>query len=92
MKLIPAQRDVQAELDRPPASALGRGAEHAGVIIFFFGIGWLLDRTLDTKPWFMIGMVVFAMVGQFARLYYAYDADMKQHEARLSARRNGGSK
>ena len=61
---------------------IGRGMEFAVMVLLFFGVGYALDRWLDTKPIFMIVLVVLAIVGQFASLYYGYDERMKAHEQR----------
>jgi F0F1-type ATP synthase assembly protein I len=88
LKLYPANRTAQLAGNRQSGDALAKGAEHAGVILFFFGLGWLVDRWLGTKPIFMIVLMVLGIVGQFARLWYAYDADMKSHEQRLASHRD----
>ncbi len=46
----------------------------------FGGIGYLIDRKADTKPMFMIGLILFAIVGMFIRMWYGYDDEMKHHE------------
>jgi F0F1-type ATP synthase assembly protein I len=61
---------------------IGRGMEFAVMVLLFFGVGYALDRWLGTKPIFMIVLVVLAIVGQFASLYYGYDERMKAHEQR----------
>ena len=69
---------------------LARGMEFALLTLLFLGIGYALDRWLDTKPIFMIVLVVVALIGQFASLWYGYDAQMRQHEtARVAAIRQG---
>jgi F0F1-type ATP synthase assembly protein I len=70
------------------ADNLGRGMDFALVTLVFLGLGYLLDRWLGTEPLFMIGLVVFAMVGQFVRMWYGYDAAMRQLE---EERRNGAA-
>ena len=65
---------------------LGRGMDFALVVLVFLGIGYGLDRWLGTRPWFMIGLVVFAVVGQFIKMYYDYTAAMEQHEAERALR------
>jgi len=55
------------------------------VTLVFLGIGYVLDRILDTKPVFIIGMFVFAIVGQTVRMWIGYDAKMKVHEAERAA-------
>lgn len=64
-----------------PDDSLSRGAEFAGVVTVFFLIGLGLDFWLGTTPWFMIGLFLFAVVGQFVKLWYSYDHTMKALEA-----------
>ena len=49
----------------------------------FGGIGYLIDRKADTKPWFTVGLVLFAIVGMFVRMWYGYDDEMKAHEKKM---------
>jgi hypothetical protein len=70
-------------IPRKPINAddnLGRGMDMALVTLVFLGLGYVLDRWLGTKPVFMIGLVVFAVVGQFVKMWYAYDATMSKLE------------
>jgi len=70
-------------IPRKPINAddnLGRGMDMALVTLVFLGIGYVLDRSFDTKPVFMIGLVVFAVIGQFVKMWYAYDATMQRLE------------
>ncbi|MBI4935605.1 MAG: AtpZ/AtpI family protein [Actinobacteria bacterium] len=84
MKVLPARRP---QASAPPLAAqqsgqtLGRGMDFALVVLVFLGIGYVLDRWLDTRPLFMIGLVVFAMVGQFIKMYYDYTTTMQELEA-----------
>ena len=78
MKLVPRTKPIDAD------DNIGRGMDFALVILVFLGIGWAIDRALDTRPAFMIGCTVFAVVGQFVRMWYAYDARMSQLEAERS--------
>ncbi|MEO5899424.1 MAG: AtpZ/AtpI family protein [Ilumatobacteraceae bacterium] len=78
MKISPR---TQASTD----SNVGRGMDLALVTLVFLGIGYVLDRILDTKPVFMIGMFVFAVVGQTIKMWIGYDAKMKVHEAERAA-------
>jgi F0F1-type ATP synthase assembly protein I len=55
--------------------------EIAGTTLVFFFLGWLLDSRLDTTPIFMIALVVVALVAQFAKLYYVYNAQMSRLES-----------
>lgn len=81
MKLLP-RKPVNA------ADNLGRGMDFALVTLVFLGIGYALDRWLGTRPLFMIGLVVFAMVGQFVRMWFDYDAAMRTLE---DERRDGAA-
>ncbi len=58
-------------------AGLGQGMEMALTVVVFFGLGWMLDAWLDTRPVFIIALVVFASVGQSVRMWLAYDARMK---------------
>ncbi|MGB8857971.1 MAG: AtpZ/AtpI family protein [Ilumatobacteraceae bacterium] len=66
---------------------LGRGMDFALVVLVFLGLGYGLDRWLGTRPAFMIGLVVFSVVGQFIKMYFEYTAAMRGHEAELHAAR-----
>lgn len=66
---------------------IGRGMDLALVTLVFLGLGYVLDRVFGTKPVFMILMVVLAVVGLTARLWYGYEADMRGHESERDARR-----
>jgi F0F1-type ATP synthase assembly protein I len=73
-------------LVRPSSSAsvdqgLGQGMEMAITVAVFLGLGWLLDLAFGTQPAFMIGFVVFSVVGQSVKMWFAYDARMKTLEA-----------
>jgi F0F1-type ATP synthase assembly protein I len=55
--------------------------EIAGTALVFFVLGWFIDRRMETTPLFMIVFVVVALVAQFVKLYYVYNAQMSQLEA-----------
>ena len=59
---------------------MGQGMEMALTIAVFLGIGWGLDVWLDTRPIFMISLVIFSTVGQFIKMWFIYDARMKMLE------------
>ena len=59
-----------------------RGVVFAAVTPFR-GRPVLLDRWLGTKPIFTIVLTVLALVGHFARFWYAYEAKMRRHEDEL---------
>ena len=63
--------------------------DFALVVLVFLGVGYGLDRWLDTKPAFMIGLVVFSVIGQFIKMYYEYTQAMEALEAERAAKRVG---
>jgi len=69
--------------------ALGRGMDFAFVTVLFLGIGFMVDRWLGTTPVFMIALVMIALVGQFARIWFGYDASMRRLEAEHAANTHG---
>lgn len=69
-----------------PNDSLGRGMDLALVTLVFVGLGWLVDNWLGTEPVFIIGFVVFALVGQFVKMWYDYDGAMQRHEAERAER------
>lgn len=73
----------------PPSDKLGIGIDVALVTLLFLGLGYLLDRWLDTKPIFMIVLVCLALIGEFVRFWYAYDSKMKVLEAERAATTRG---
>ncbi len=87
MPLLPSKEKIeQAAQGGTVGDGLAKGVDFAGVILVFFGIGWLLDRGFGTTPWFMVGLTLFGVVGQLVRTWYAYDADMRAHEAERERR------
>ncbi len=68
---------------------IGKGIDMALVTLVFLGVGYAIDRWLDTKPWFMIALVVLALVGEFVRFWYDYDARMKVLEAQRASAVHG---
>jgi hypothetical protein len=60
---------------------LARGFEIAVIPILFGAFGWFLDRRLGTMPLLTIVLAVFALVAMAVRTYFAYDAEMRAHEA-----------
>lgn len=85
MKFIPAPKPTAA-LD----SGVSQGAELAGSIVVFFGLGFLIDLWLDTRPVFMISLTVFAVVGQFVKMYYVYSSAMRHLEEERARSSRGG--
>ena len=86
MKLLPDPQRVRSGLiPKSSASAgdqgLGQGAEIAIGLLVFFGIGAGIDWLAGTTPVFMIALTVFCAVGQFVRVWYGYEARMRNLEA-----------
>ena len=63
--------------------------DFALVVLVFLGIGYGLDRWLDTRPAFMIGLVIFSVIGQFIKMYFEYTHEMQAHEAERASKRVG---
>ena len=72
-------------INRGTDDRLGKSIDVALVTLVFLGVGYLLDRWLGTKPVFMIIFVVLALIGEFVRFWYDYDARMKDLEAQRAA-------
>ena len=60
-----------------------------GLVVFFL-LGWGLDALLGTVPIFMIVFTVFAMVGQFVKMYFIYSRDMRHLEDQRAEMLRGG--
>lgn len=60
---------------------MSRAFEFVATPAVFAGIGHLLDRAAGTAPVLTLGLAAFALVGMFVRLWFAYDAEMRQHES-----------
>jgi F0F1-type ATP synthase assembly protein I len=91
VELIPSNKTVEriSASRRGGGDTLGKGMEFVGVLLVFLGLGWLADRMFGTTPWLMIGVMVLGVVGQFVRMWYAYDEEMRGHEAAHAAKRDG---
>ena len=63
------------------SNSLSKGMEIAGTTLVFFLLGWFVDDRLGSTPVFMIGFVILALVAQFVKLYYVYNAEMTELEA-----------
>jgi F0F1-type ATP synthase assembly protein I len=61
--------------------AWSRAMELALTPVVAGGIGYLADRILGIVPICTITFVVLAVVATFIKMYYAYDAKMKEHDA-----------
>lgn len=74
------------------SDTLGSGAELAGVVVVFFLIGFGLDTWLNTRPVFMIALVLFAVVGQFVKMYFVYSHQMQALEQERAVAARGGQR
>lgn len=83
MKLIPKPKPVAMN------SSVSQGAELAGGILVFFLIGFGIDAWLGTMPAFMIGLTIFAVIGNFVKMYYSYSSAMRHHEEERAANMRG---
>ncbi|MDQ4069583.1 MAG: AtpZ/AtpI family protein [Actinomycetota bacterium] len=71
----------QGELYNGFGEGLSRAFELALTPAIIGGLGYLLDRWLGLLPLFTIVFFLVAMVGLIARMWYGYDARMKEHES-----------
>lgn len=55
--------------------------EIAGTTLISLLLGWWIDRSVGTTPLFIIVFVLLAVVAQFVKLYYVYNAQMARLEA-----------
>ena len=83
VKLIPKPKPVALD------SGVSQGAELAVGILVFFLIGLGIDTWLGSTPGFMIGLTVFAVVGNFVRMYYSYTSAMRHLEKERAAQARG---
>ena len=84
MKLLPKPKPVSLD------SGVSQGIEMAVGLVVFFLMGWGLDALLGTVPLFMIAFTVFAMVGQFVKMYFIYSRDMRHPEDQRAEMVRGG--
>lgn len=68
------------ELNNGFGDALARAFELAVTPAIFGGLGYAADRAFGTTPILMIGFLVFALVGVFVKMWFAYDRDMRSRE------------
>jgi F0F1-type ATP synthase assembly protein I len=71
----------QGELYNGAGEGLSRAFELAVTPAIVGGFGYLLDQWLGILPVFTIVFFLVAVFGVAARMYYGYDAKMKEHEA-----------
>lgn len=69
------------ELYNGAGEGMSRAFELALTPAIIGGLGYLLDRWLGLVPVLTIVFFLLAMAGLMARMYYAYDARMQEHDA-----------
>jgi len=79
--LVRAAAAPQTELYNGAGEGMSRAFELALTPAIIGGFGFLLDRWLGLVPVFTILFFLVAMAGLMARMYYAYDTKMKDHES-----------
>jgi len=93
VRLLPDPKIVRRIAGNPRAAensagGLGHGAEIAFGVLVFFLIGFAIDHFAGTTPVFMIVMTVFSCVGNFVKMWFGYDTQMKRlEEERAETRR-----
>lgn len=85
MKFVPKPKPYVA-VD----AGVSQGAELAGGVLVFFLLGFGLDAWLNTTPIFMITLTLFAVVGQFVKMYYVYSSAMRHLEKERAEGSRGG--
>ena len=68
---------------------LARGVELAVTPALFALLGHFIDGKLHTGVAFMVGLLLFCVVGMSVKMYYGYVEAMKAHEARGAWSRKG---
>lgn len=63
---------------------LSRAFEFAVTPAVFGAMGYAVDRAVGVTPVFTIALLLFAVVGMFVKLWFAYDAEMRRHESRAA--------
>jgi F0F1-type ATP synthase assembly protein I len=76
---LPAKR----ELNRGFGDALATAFELAVTPAILALIGWRLDAWLGTTPVFLVALFAFTMSYEIWKLFRRYDAQMRDHEARV---------
>ena len=75
------------ELNNGFGNALSRAVELTVSPVIFGFLGYLLDGRLGTRPLFMIVLFAFTISYLFWKQYRHYDAEMKEHERKLTGGR-----
>lgn len=79
----------QRDLYNGFGNGLQRAFELAVTPAVFGAVGFAVDQWIGVQPVFTIVALVVALAGMFVRFWYAYDGEMKAHEARSPWARQG---
>lgn len=67
---LPDPFEGQKSPRRPrPTAMMGLGLEFGAVVVVFCLGGWWIDGKLGTTPWFMLGLMLVALVGGVYKLW-----------------------
>ena len=71
--------------ERPVSRGMGAGYQIVGAgfqlafsILFFAGMGYLLDRAIDTRPWFMLVGLLVGLGAGFYAFWLKVNAEAKK--------------
>lgn len=70
--------ESRRKLNNGMGEGMTRSFDVAVTPVLFSLLGLFIDSRLGTTPAFTLILFVFAVVGVFVRLWYAYDNEMKQ--------------
>ena len=76
-----APQNDKRDLYNGAGEGMSRAFELAVTPAVIAGFGYLLDRWLGLLPVLTIIFFLVGMAGVVVRMYYGYDATMKEHEA-----------
>jgi hypothetical protein len=82
---------ARRETNKGLGDGLALAFEIAVTPTIFGIIGYMLDRWLGIVPVLTITLGLVAMIGMFVRMWYGYDLQMREQEARLADKRDGRS-
>lgn len=86
MKFLPKPKPVNLA-----DTQVSQGVELAAGIAVFFAIGFGIDKWCGTTPVFMIVLTLFAVAGNFVKMYFSYSSAMRhEEEQRAKSARTGG--
>jgi len=75
------QQAERRELYNGFGNTLAIAMEFAVGPVIFGALGWFLDQWLGWFPVLTIALGILGVVGSFLRMWYRYDAEMREKEA-----------